>query len=585
VSFRERVLGALESDRVPFVCAALAFVLGLPALGGGYFLDDVAHRVALDPSWREHASVRGDWDIFRFASERDPRSVEYAMERGLWPWWVGPGFRLAFLRPLSSLWHAFDYRFLAKWPWLLHLENVALHAALALVAAFLLRELVKDRAAAGLAALLYAVDDAHATPIAWIGTRNTLLASAFGLAAVWLFARSARTGRGAWASVLATGLGLASGEAVIGCVGLLAAWAFWLDPRGRRRALVALAPHAALVCLHAAIYVALGYGARGSAMYVDPLRDPVAYGSALLVRAPVLAAAALFVPPSDVVAFLSPRGTAILAAVDAGILAGLGLAAFGRLRRAPESLALAVGGGLALLPVAATMPGDRLLLVPSLAAMGLVAIVLASVLREPAGGRAIGAVLALVHVVIAPLLLPLRVLSVGQTFGTLLRRADATLPLAGAGEEIVILDAPDMLTPMFAFGLRHLEGRPVPDYTRQLAVAIRGEVRVARKDERTIDVTLTEGFFHDALAPVFRSAPYRVGDAFEVAGFRAEVIVARPDGRADTVRFRFDRPLGDRSMHLVVWEGKKGFVPFVPPKVGEEVTLPAIDPMEAFAAD
>src|SRR6185437_2277663 len=163
----------LSHRRAPLAAALLAVVLTLPALGTGYFADDFTHRVSFLPQFRGPGSIRGDWDIFNFVGP-DRAHFRFLMDAGVWPWWSAPDLRLSFFRPLTSLSHALDYRILAQHPAILHAESLALYAAIALAAAALYRRLLSPAWVAGLAAVLFAVDDAHALAVTWLANRNAL---------------------------------------------------------------------------------------------------------------------------------------------------------------------------------------------------------------------------------------------------------------------------------------------------------------------------------------------------------------------------------------------------------------------------
>lgn len=573
-ALRERARRWLASDAFPLHAALLSLVLCAPALAGGYFLDDVAHRTSLDPAWRAHAAARGDWDLFRFASG-EPGGSRELVARGLWPWWTAPDLRLAFFRPISSLWHALDFRFLAAHPWLLHLESLLVHAALVWVVAHLARELLGRGTAAGLAGLVYAIDDAHATPVAWISNRNALLASALGLAAVLAHARG-RRGLG----VLWLALGLASGEAALAALPYLLAWGLWLDPAGRRAGLRALAPYAAPLALHALAYAALGYGTRHSGLYVDPVREPLSFAAALLARGPLLALAGLLGPPADLAAFALPEQVPAMAAAAAAALAVLLALLVPALRRAPRAAPLAFAALGSLVPFAGVLPGDRSLLVPGAALAPLLALVLVDE-RPGRAARGLRGLLFVVHVALPLLVTPLRVRSVGSMFGPLLARASASYPEVREGDVVVVLSGPDPLTHAFVLGQRLLDRRALPASSHLLATSIRGEVRATRPDDHTVEVALDAGFVHDPLSLAFRgpSRPFALGEAAALPGLSIEVLELRPDGRPARVRFRFARSLDDPSVRLVAW-GARGFEPVTLERGATRAFAP-FDPLRA----
>lgn len=105
--------------------------------------------------------------------------------------WLGTtNLQMAFLRPLATLSQYVDYLLWPTHPALMHLHNILLYMGIVTVAAHLYRRLLPGPWCAGLATLLYAIDDAHALGVAWIASRNTLLTALFCLLCLALYVRS-----------------------------------------------------------------------------------------------------------------------------------------------------------------------------------------------------------------------------------------------------------------------------------------------------------------------------------------------------------------------------------------------------------
>jgi hypothetical protein len=198
----------------------------------------------------------------------------------------------------------------------------------------------------------------------------------------------------------------------------------------------------------------------------------------------------------------------------------------------------------------------------------------------PNATRGLRVAVLLVHVVIAGALLPLKVVAIQGMFGGIVSRSAASLPLADATEaELMVLTTPDMLTPLYASAV-HVTAldHPPSRAIRTLAVHTQGTMRVRRIDMRVLDVTLSEGFLHDAMSQVVRGPPWRfaAGDAVDAGTLRAEVLAVGEHGRPTTVRFTFANLLDDRGYRWVRWEGDH-FVRWTPPAVGREEVLAPID--------
>ena len=129
---------------------------------------------------------------------------------------------------------------------------------------------------AGLAALLFAIDDAHGLPAGWLANRNALIATLFGMLAL-LFHDKWRREKWSWLTLLGPAfllLGLLSGEFALGVVGYLVAYQIVLDSESWRQRVRAFLPYAFVACLWLAVYSLQGYRTWGSGFNVDPTSEP-----------------------------------------------------------------------------------------------------------------------------------------------------------------------------------------------------------------------------------------------------------------------------------------------------------------------
>jgi hypothetical protein len=582
--FLGRLLGG---RRFPVVVALVAMALLLPTLGAGLASDDLLQCLLFRREFRWPGGIRGDWDIFRFQGP-DRGALHHLMDLGILPWWTAPHFRCAFLRPLSSLLHAIDYRFLAGAPWVMHAESIALYGAVVLVAATFYRRLIAPAWAAGLALFFFAVDDAHSTVAAWLANRNALVAALFGFGALVLhdYARRDRDRRAAMVAPALFALALLGGEVATGTLAYLFAYALFLDEAPWRQRLGALVPYALITLAWMVAYKGLGYGAVGGEWYIDPGSEPLAFARAAVLRLPMLLLAQLAGPPA-MVWMLVPheRLSAALAAGGAALalLLTVLVRVLGRDRRARF---FAVGAVLSLVPMCATWPQDRNLLFCGLGAFGVVALFFARLGRLAGSSLRPWALVTaglfvLAHAVAGPLLLPVRAYWFAQGFHEYVDSADRALPKTTSDSVLIMVNAPDTLVNTYVAAMRVLRGEPMPRAMRQLAHALAGnDGELERLDERTVAVTLQKGFLDDAdlLGRLVRSAniPFRQGDVVRLDGMTATVVSITADGRPQRMQFQFERPLEDPSYRWVTWE-KTGCVPTKPPAVGAKVKIASID--------
>ncbi|HEV3456439.1 MAG TPA: hypothetical protein VHG32_07750 [Thermoanaerobaculia bacterium] len=579
----------LRSAALPWQLALLAMALASPALEVGWQLDDHFQRLAMlgrAPGVRPH-------EIFSVL-DGDPARTAGLVDQGLLPWWTARPFRLSFCRPLAvaSLW--LDYRLWPDAAPLMHLHSLLWCGAMVAAAAFCYRRLSGSRAEAGLAALLFAVEDGHALPAAWLANRNSLLATLFGLLALAVHDRWRRDGwrPGAWWGPAFLALALLSGELGLGVLAYLAAYALLLDPAGWRRGLTAAIPVGGVFLTWAAAYRLLGFGASGSGMYLDPLASPAEALRAAGERLPLLLFGEWTALPAELHSLL-PAGAAralwLASLVLALLLAVLFLTP---LRRDRLCRFWALGMGLSLLPAVATLPANRLLMFTGLGAVGLLARLVAAACgasgasgadRLPPGSaapaaltRAAAVLLAGVHLLLGPLLTPV-VAANPRVLGARVEAAVASIPgdAAIAGQDLVIVDAPDFL--LFVNSLpviERLRGKPVPRRVRALT-ASPVALTIARIDVRTLRIAVHGAFFGGTLGRLFRADgdPLRAGQLVRMPGLTVEVAAVGAGGSPSQLVYRFDVPLEDPSLRWVRWADGR-YVPFVPPTPGAAVELP-----------
>ena len=145
--------------RAPFVAAAVALLVHLPSLGGGFIYDDV-------PTVLDNRSIR---DLGQ----------------------LGSVLRYEPSRPFLGLTWALNYAVAGATPWPYHLVNVLIHAAnAALVASLFLWMASRGRPRPHLTALwggcLFAATPMAAETVAYVASRSTALASLLGLASLRL---------------------------------------------------------------------------------------------------------------------------------------------------------------------------------------------------------------------------------------------------------------------------------------------------------------------------------------------------------------------------------------------------------------
>jgi len=360
----------------------------------------------------------------------------------------------------------------------MHLHSLLWLAAAVMAAALLYRRVLGATCVAGLAALLYAVDDAHAVPAAYLANRNALIASCLGFLSIVAFVRWGQQAWrwGAWLSALLLALALSAGEMGLATAAYLFSYALTLDRGTIRQRFGRLLPHAVVLGAWALVYRIGGFGSHGSGFYLDPLRDPLGFVAGFCARAALLLMGQWTPIPAEMGLVFAPGTSEALAlrlfslAVVAA-LAGLFVPLLARDRVARF---WGLGVLLALVPIAAVGPENRLLCFVGLGSMALLAQLVQVACAEPSAGpvsrgwrrlsRTAVAVLLPLHLLVAPVLGVARVEYQAKVSSAMLR-AIASVPNDPeiAGQDLVLVNPPDHIYLVTAIPVvKELEKLPIP---------------------------------------------------------------------------------------------------------------------------
>jgi hypothetical protein len=580
-----RARDLLTQRRLPWLAALLATALGLPFLLLGFQVDDYFQRaVFLDPPDLQGLFGAPVTDMFAFA-DGDPERMSRLVDLGIFPWFTRGDLRLHFWRPLAVATHALDYRLWPARAWLMHLHSLLWLGAGVYLAARLYRRVMGLSVAAGLAALVFALDDAHSLPAGWLANRSALLALVWGLLTILLHDEWRRDGRrgAAVLAPLCLLLALLSKESAVAVCGYLFSYALFLDRGDLRSRVLSLVPYGLVAVVWRLYYRAAGYGVSDSGSYLDPLLAPVQFLKALLARGPVLLLGQLALPPSDFFTFSPPAAHWVFVVVAVLVLFLLAVAFAPLVRSDGEARFWLLGMLLSLVPACTASPQDRLLVFSGLGAAALVALFLVSVRRVdrravPEGPSASSSLrrwvyrgLVSVHLVVAPLLFVGMMLLFDFGSDLLVDLGRQTVPAEAEDRTVVLANMGNYPVGSYLVLDRALRPDVAPVRVRSLApgtmVAVPMEIH--RVDEYTLLVK-PEGGYSQSL---FRDrASYAASDRVALSGMTVEIAEVTNDGWPSAVTFRFEVPLEHPS--LVWWQisGARGQA-WVPPSVGETVSL------------
>lgn len=576
-----RIAALLASPRVGWLAVGVAVVLSLPTVPTGWYLDDALHRA----QFLEIGPMTDGSDMthrmFDFISG-DPDEVLAYKDLGVLPWWSEDELEIRFWRPLSSLTHVIDY---ALWPdsgVMMHAHNVAWLAFLIAVIALLYRRLIAVPMIAGLATLLYALDDAHGMPVAFLANRNAMVATSFGVLSLWLHDRYRRDGwfPGAISSPLAFLLALLGGESGIGIAPYLLGYAVFLERKSGVSRFMTILPHALIGMAWLAFYKSSGYGTSGSGFYLDPVGQPLEWFSHFLIRAPLLLLGQWFVPPSSFAFAWTEAQTLFVALFGVIVLAVLSVLLRPILRDDPTARFFLFGMLFAVVPITAGFPHDRLLFFVGIGGMALLAMLLGRLFdrsRSTGAGRVLGWVLVVVHVLFAA---PFQVV---MSSGIAAQEPIYAGPPRSLPDDpkletqrLVVVNAPSAFYGQYALIVRKLDGQPTPESLLMLAPGA-SELVLERPSADTLTIEAESGWVDSPFDIVYRARTSRfpVDYHVQLSGVRIEVLSLTPDGRPKQVSFMFERGVEDERLRWVRYEHGR-YVPFEPPRVRETSVLEAV---------
>jgi hypothetical protein len=584
--FGERLRQLLAQRSVIAWAPLLGALLASSAVGRHYVFDDYVLGLIARGKPQIAGLVRDRWDLFNFTTG-EPALNRQLMDQGLMlPWWSDDQLKIAFYRPLSALLHHLEFSLWPDAPRAMYLQSLAWLGLVTALVACLYRELESTPWLAGLAALLFAVDDSHGAVVAWLSNRNALIASVFGLVA--LLAHHAWRKRGQrWGALLAPlswMLALSAGEFAVGTVAYLVSYALFLDRARPWRRVGTLLPYVLVAAVWGVVYARSGAAVHGSGSYVSPWLDFVRFSSVAPLRLSGLLAATLGPSPAELLLLGRPEHFVYWAALVAAVLAAAACALMPMLRCDRTARFWLVGMLLAIVPVTASFPSDRLLLLASVGGMGLLARVTAPLL-EASAWQTLGtgrALLCLVfggaHLLLAPLCLPLRAAQM-QLVGRTLEVATAGLDRIPELEKrtVVILSAP--LDVLASYIQAERAWRHVPRAKHLYWLTTAGSsLRVTRTDPNTLLIERSSGFLSTPLERHYRDQPdtLKRGEPVRLGPLVASVVSVTSDGKPLAVSFRFAERLESRSYVFLVWQDGR-YQPLSLDRFAWPLQLPAED--------
>ena len=611
---------ALEHRYFPAVLAVVTVVIMLPALKAGFIQDDMFHRTKLlRPSelperfYDMHLSPPDSGTLpavlrDMYAIVPSDGAYEKFKDFGLIPRWSAEDFRGSNWRPLTALTHWLDYQLYPNSPALMHAHSIIWFAAVIFLVAVLYRKLLGPVWIAGLAALLYMVDDSNYFPAMWIANRNLLLSLFFSILTLLMYHRWRRQ-KFVYAGVAVPFLlvlSLLSTEAGIATFAYLFAYALIIDRGSWRRRALSLAPSFIVIVVWRLIYNALDYGARGSGFIIDPGSEPLRYAWAVVKRAPVLLSGQWGWQPAEMFSLFSDYARRWNLLVAVAFLLLLLIVFLPLLRKNRVALFWFTGMMLCILPICATSPMNRNLLFAAIGAFGLTAQFIGGLFIKESWvprsqlWRVPAWILCLTLILIHLLLAMAGRITAPRTwsfaFDTFYSTVDVGSQPDIENKTVVVVNAPHPFLFLGLPVLRAHENKPFPQRTRILAPGF-VPLEITRTGEKTLLVKAQAGnilstetsredfrpnfvYIYDESNSLFRpeDLPFRAGERVELSRMSVEVIDVDRAGQPVEVQFRFAVSLDDPSLSWLQWDWKRSgfgsYSRFKVPAVGEKAYIP-----------
>jgi len=553
----------LTLPRLPFVLALFAAVLTLPSLWVGLQFDDYL----LEQSVREAPSLVSAIDNMFVFMDGDTQQAQMNIEDGTYPWFALPEGKVAFWRPLSALTHWVDFQVFPQSPVWMHLQNILWFGLGVYLVAIVYREFL-PAPVAGLAALFFAIDDAHGYAVGWISNRNVLIAFAFGMLSLLLYHRYFKNSGNKklfllFGSAICFSLTILSAEAGIAIVGYLLAYCWFLLKSSKWKWLT-LIPHLFVFIIWMTFYRMGSYGGWGTS-YIDPVRELIPFLLAAFERLPVLTLGFFLYPPAELYPFVTDIWLKYLwVSAGFGLTVFLGLKIYRTIRKNQNLKFLLVGAVFSLHLIGSSLPANRLLFFVGMGGFAA----LASFLMDGNVQIWVKMPLYVVHLCLAALLLPIMAYS-PRLFGEI----EPAILSAPIKPTVIIISAPSAFHADFFRLIRSRYGEETPERVWNLGASL-SSMTVYRQSENTLVINASNGYI-SGFDTVFRGSahPMLKGQIVHLNGLQVTVQAVTPDGRPAMVRFEFAEPLQSAEYQWLIWKSNR-LIKWNVPEIGQSVHVP-----------
>jgi hypothetical protein len=588
----------------------VAVLLYIPFLFSGFFQDDYGFRLNFSPDIYEKYNIpaevmqNGPLNLYGFSWDSSAR-LRIEQDKGFAPWWASDQIKTNFFRPLSSLTLALDFSLWPESPLLMHIHSLLWFGLLIALTYQLYRSVSGSTVVAGISILLIVLDDVFSGPAGWISNRHALIAMVFCVLCVWLYHQGTSKQRGLYiaGSYGAYVLALLASEMGLVTFAYLFAYLLVLDRDKWLGRVKRIVPFVLITVVWRLAYTGLGYGARGTLLYIDPILNPVDFITQLLTRYPVLLFSAFGLPVADLLIAFSPQAMGVVAAVLLIPLGLLALAVYPILNTHRTSAFWLLGLLGAIIPLVSGIPQSRNLGLVSLGVMGLAGQLFVGVATARKTGplttfqlvllKIATPILLILYLIVSPMLVISNPATTRMNAEQQASAADFGSAPELSQQNLYVINPPGALSFMGGLFQRLFSDKPFPASINYLSSGF-APVNIERVDAQTIIVTPDGGYtplpgpvLDDKtgtvtqvhLENVYRALdgfyynprnPMQVGQVVALSEVKVEVTEMTGDGRIAQAAYTFDHPLDDNRYVWLLWnETTSAYERVQMPAVGE----------------
>ena len=522
------------------------------------------------------------WNTFS-VSDGKIETNQYLVQRGLMTWWTSPEFRFQMLRPLAEISHWIDFKL---WPHsfeLMHIHHL-LWVALFFFVAYKFLTKFTDRPELGkLAFVIFSLSANHSQTIAWLASRNTLIAGTFGILALLLHVRSREQNRFTFRfmALMSFAAALLASEFGLSASVWLFSWTLFLDKGSLFIKFMRLVPYGLIMLGWLAMYFHCQHGVFASEFYVNPAHYPVKYLGSLLEKTPTAIINSIYHVPAG-----GLFGSGLLWSPGWFVSVGIVTLLFWLMHKHlsnPMYKFYIVGSLLSMIPIAAGSSGARTLAFVSL---GIVPIV-ASILRCWAYNNAEGKAERFLIPFFAWPVLIFTTISIGvlPTISVIYRNHNLdnyygpamNLPIDSSDNEttVLLINPNSVFYAMFYPLVWNTQGKDQPGSFYPLATSNHREMTFMRDSEVSFVLTPEKGFLVEPAAYFMRSKEegFSEGQTIVYSTLTITIISVLEDGRPGSIEVKLNDSLDSDNVKLFFCE-KRQFLQLKIPAIGHEIRVP-----------